>query len=381
MKDAIIQELRDQVKDLQNTIKKNNRSINRYKTEKYNNKLKKFKELEDKIKELEYSQRIILSKNAPNIKKLERLLMDKDKQIMLSEAMRQHLSYNTGALYAELEEEREKYVKLKKLFKASLLREEELKYELGEKTHTGRIDIGCQFNLNHDTDYAIIKAWKCITHNETIPAYAVMKLTHLEELLLKRDILQDKQKAQDSREDNLKRINSKLKETIKGQAKKHKRERLEFNQSLGKLKLEYHQTQERYISFKAGFKRKLNDNTEHARRLIDTYETYIEQVKTLNEYQILDDYINAVCKNRTGKARNYNTNPPTYNNIHTFNGLKGIRKLTQELYGLTLPEFVRKYQELKRKRNMIAHPKTEVLNNPENKPENTEIIKNILNKV
>lgn len=242
---------------------------------------------------------------------------------------------------------------------------EVLKSEIEEytrSTHGKNVFIACEFDINH-TDYITYKGY-CQAHKKHTPTFAILKYKRFDEILTEQTILKAKQTKQDKREDGLRDLNKKIMNKLKEQNILHKNQMKKIKKDTAKKIKEYatlyNTTESRYNAFKTNFKNQIQTATEtiktNAEKLITTYEQHHESVKVLKEYGVVEQFINNVCYERTGRKRNYNAQPPIYNNIYTLQQLKGINTYIKDTFDMNTSDFVTLFLVLKAKRCGIAHP-------------------------
>lgn len=371
--------LQQKIEELNLIIKNREQSIKRYKDEKKQNKKVIIKKTQEELTRLKQ----INTAHKEEILNLGRKIKEQNKKIIELEKHAKVMRDNARAispcfvnalneLSATVEENetlKETIQKLKRLYGQSLKRNDDLKVEhtllekmindIKDKTSGFKIYVSCALEFEKGDEFYSYTRF-CEDHQHTIEPVVVLRSAHFHDILNEREILRKKQKTQDIREENLKRLNHKHKQTIQGQTNKYKKETNKLNEKLhrelNEWKTKYYQTQQKYVKFKSSFAETLNQEKENTAKLIETYEQYYENIQVLADYQVLDDYINNLCYERTGKSRNYQAMPPVYNNIYTLKQIKGIKAHIRDTFNMELSEFVDRFLFLKKTRNNIAHP-------------------------
>jgi len=272
-------------------------------------------------------------------------------------------------LYELLEEcskYRVRYETMKKLAEcyrdseAELKRDNDLmKMTLENGAHGDHYIIGCKFGDDMKEDeYSVSRGDYCDDCKKKRDDFAVISFRGLNKLITERDALKQKSNNFDSINEKLhKRIN-KLQNKLDNQTNKHKARIDELTAEIKNQKKKYNSLFDKYSMFKKDFKIRLSTakNIEReAEKLIETYETYHENIIVLEEYAILEQYINELCFSISNKKRDYNANPTIYNNIYTLMDLMNTGE-EKNIMGVDIKTFAGMFLELKNERIRIAHP-------------------------
>jgi hypothetical protein len=195
--------------------------------------------------------------------------------------------------------------------------------------------------------------------------WVILSEKRFDEILIKNEICTKKEANHDKVVLQLRQLNVSLTQRLKEMRTNHNKSKTGFERRIKTLKTEVDMSTRRLNEFKANFKTRLEESITETKekakdldleRLIETYQTHTDNIHTLKQYAIVEQFINDMCYERTGLKRNYKAYPSVYNNIYDLVGLKGIDSFLSEAFGMEVAEFGAMFMALKNDRIGIAHP-------------------------
>lgn len=140
--------------------------------------------------------------------------------------------------------------------------------------------------------------------------------------------------------------------------------------ALDKLEKELHnykKMQEHIFQEKLRFKNLYHSTQKSLKKTNKEYNLMLRDKKFLDEYSLIDHYINLKVSKYTNKRRDYNKS--IKNNIWDFNKIPNIGKILLRDLGITYKQFNYRFACIKRERVKLAHPQINL--------EYGELLKNI----
>jgi hypothetical protein len=234
------------------------------------------------------------------------------------------------------------------------------KQEVKDETHSHKISINCALELDH-YDFIGYTSGTCDGCEFKKKKWVILAEKRFDEILIKNEICTKKEANHDKVVLQLRQLNVSLTQRLKEMRTNHSKSQAKFERRIKTLKTEVDMSTRRLTEFKANFKARLDESVIKTKdldveRLIETYQTHTDNIHTLKQYAIVEQFINDMCYERTGLKRNYKAYPPIYNNIYDLVGLKGIESFLSEAFSLTVAEFMSVFMTLKNDRISIAHP-------------------------
>ena len=132
----------------------------------------------------------------------------------------------------------------------------------------------------------------------------------------------------------------------------------DYKNSIEKLEKElsnYKKMQECIFQEKLKFKSLYHSTQNALKKNNKEYKLLLSDKKFLDEYALIDHYINLKVYKHTKQNRNYNNN--VKNNIWDFNRIPNIGKIIYRELGISYKEFNYKFARIKRERIKLAHPR------------------------
>lgn len=229
-----------------------------------------------------------------------------------------------------------------------------------KETHGHKISINCALELDH-YDFIGYTSGTCKGCEFKRKKWVILSEKRFDEILIKNEICVKKEANHDKAVISLRQLNVSLTQRLKEMRTNHNKNQAKFERRIKTLKTEVNMSTRRLNEFKANFKARLDESVIKTKdldleRLIETYQTHTDNIHTLKQYAIVEQFINDMCYERTGLKRNYKAYPSVYNNIYDLVGLKGIESFLREAFSLTVAEFGAMFMALKNDRIGIAHP-------------------------
>jgi hypothetical protein len=240
------------------------------------------------------------------------------------------------------------------------------KKKIKNDTHDRKISINCALELDH-LDFIGYTSGTCEGCEYKRKRWVIMNEKRFEEIQIRTEICTKKELRHDKVVCQLRQLNVSISQRLKELRTNHSKKQVKFERQIKTLKTEATLSTRRLNEFKENFKTRLdksifnkinqhNDKKMDLERLINTYQKHTDDIRTLKQYVIIEQFINDTCYERTGVKRDYNSYPIVYNNIRDFAELKGIDSFTREAFGISAVQFGEIFTALKNERVDVAHP-------------------------